>query len=414
MLDDFEEINATVKSESVQALKKKFSKPSVQSGRIVNAGQKSSMKPDEKSSIRIQSESDVILRNKQKYLKWKSEHFFQKNKFENSQDLQVQVSKNQLIFCLTCGDDFSDFEQLSKHIEIKIECRSSLNEVQLRRNFRPNYAGLPINCPKKPSASKPENNKDKFVIQYNDKITGTTMYKCSICDTISYHYKSTLKQHISKYHNGQNSQNPLWQKTSSGSIKVLRQAQRIFEKQKLITYFYGNKVGSLYKCSVCGVAYNNKSSVVMHIKKHHDGHKIIEKILLQEKELLIKKKPHKCSDCDNSFSQKSNLKKHIAKNHTVSESMVAYKCASCEKTFSEKSNLLQHLHQHIAKTSDSDSDILKKSEPEVAVKSELEVAVKFEPEVVVKEELNSDLDIDNDFLQDFDDFQNVATDPLAT
>jgi hypothetical protein len=207
MLDDFEEINATVKSESVQALKKKFSKPSVQSGRIVNAGQKSSMKPDEKSSIRIQSESDVILKNKQKYLKWKSEHFFQKNKFENSQDLQVQVSKNQLIFCLTCGDDFSDFEQLSKHIEIKIECRSSLNEVQLRRNFRPNYAGLPINCPKKPSASKPENNKDKFVIQYNDKITGTTMYKCSICDTISYHYKSTLKQHISKYHNGQNSNN---------------------------------------------------------------------------------------------------------------------------------------------------------------------------------------------------------------
>ena len=72
------------------------------------------------------------------------------------------------------------------------------------------------------------------------------------------------------------------------------------------------------------------------------------------------------------------------------------------------------MHQHIAKTSDLDSDILKKSEPEVAVKSELEVAVKFEPEVVVKEELNSDLDIDDDFLQDFDDFQNVATDPLAT
>ena len=42
------------------------------------------------------------------------------------------------------------------------------------------------------------------------------------------------------------------------------------------------------------------------------------------------------------------------------------------------------------------------------------MAVKSELEVVVKEELNSVLDIDDDFLQDFDDFQNVATDPLAT
>jgi hypothetical protein len=68
-------------------------------------------------------------------------------------------------------------------------------------------------------------------------------------------------------------------------------------------------------------------------------------------------------------------------------------------TFSEKSNLIQHLRQHIAKTSDSDSDILEKSEPEV----------------VVKEELNSIVDIDDEeFLQNFDDLQNVAIDPLAT
>ena len=86
--------------------------------------------------------------------------------------------------------------------------------------------------------------------------------------------------------------------------------------------------------------------------------------------------------------------------------MVAYKCASCEKTFSEKSNLLQHLRQHIAKKPDSNSDILEKCE--------LKEALKSEPEVVVKEELNSVLDIDFDFLQNFDDMQNVATDPLAT
>ena len=491
MLDDFEEIN--VKSESVQALKKNYSKPSVPSEKIVKAQQKNSIKPDEQSSILIQSESDVMLQNKQKYLKWKSEEFLQKNnshvktklKREKSHDLvskaeaYSKVSKNQLIFCLTCGDDFCDFQQLSNHIEKKIECRSSLNEIQLKRKF------------KKPSASKPENNEDQFVIQHNDKITGTTMYKCSICDTISYHSKSTLAKHISQSHYGQNSQNPLRQQTSSGSIKVFRQAQRIFEKEKLITYSYDNKVGPLYKCTICGTAYNAKSSVVMHIKKYHDGPKIIENKLLQEKELLIKKfakecgfcsskfsdsldlqkhievvhnviklngnnrtfykcvkcekmfsqksnilqhnckrqifvcskcdisfsrvnhfnihmktvheelKPHKCLECDISFSQSSKLIKHIEKNHTLpiaSETMFAYKCASCEKTFSEKSNLLQHLHQHITKTTDSNSDILEKSEPEVAV----------------KEELNSVLDIDDDFLQNFDDLQNVATDPLAT
>ena len=65
------------------------------------------------------------------------------------------------------------------------------------------------------------------------------------------------------------------------------------------------------------------------------------------------------------------------------------------KRLSEKSNLLQHLHQHITKTTDSNSDIFEKCKPKVAVKSELEV--------VVKEELNSVLDIDNDFLQNFDD-----------
>ena len=320
-----------------------------------------------------------------------------KTKFENKQDLVSKVSKNQLIFCLTCGDDFSDFEQLSKHIEIKIECRSSLNQVQLKKKFGSNYAV----CPKKPTSSKPENNEDQFVIQYKNKITGTTMYKCSICDTISYQSKSTLTKHISQSHYGQKSLNPLWQKTSSGSIKVFRQAQRIFEKEKLINYSYDKKVGPLYKCTMCGVAYNNKSSVVAHIKKYHDGLKIIEKILLQEKELLVKKKPHKCSECDNSFSQKSNLKKHMEKNHTLSlpsEVMVAYKCASCDMTFSEKSNLIQHLRQHIAKTPDSDSDIIEKSEAEV----------------VVKEELNSIVDIDDDFLQNFDDLQNVAIDPLAT
>ena len=137
MLDDFEEINAGVKSESVQTLKKNYSKSSVPSEKNVKAQQKNSMKPDEKSSIRIQSESDLILKNKQKYLKWKSEHFLQKTKFENRQDLVSKVSKNQLIFCLTCGDDFSDFEQLSKHIEIKIECKSLLNEVQLKKKIRP-------------------------------------------------------------------------------------------------------------------------------------------------------------------------------------------------------------------------------------------------------------------------------------
>ena len=64
----------------------------------------------------------------------------------------------------------------------------------------------------------------------------------------------------------------------------------------------------------------------------------------------------------------------------------------------EKSNLFQHFRQHIAKTSDSDSDILEKSETDV----------------VVKEKFNSILDIDDDFLQNFGDFQNAATDPLAT
>ena len=64
----------------------------------------------------------------------------------------------------------------------------------------------------------------------------------------------------------------------------------------------------------------------------------------------------------------------------------------------EKSNLLQHFCQHIGITFDSDNDILKKSEPDV----------------LFKEELNSIVDIDDDFLQNFGDFQNVATDPLAT
>ena len=59
--------------------------------------------------------------------------------------------------------------------------------------------------------------------------------------------------------------------------------------------------------------------------------------------------------------------------------------------FSEKSNLLEHFRQHIVKALNSNSDILEKSELEV----------------VVKEELNSIIDIDNDFLQNFDD-------PLAT
>jgi hypothetical protein len=72
--------------------------------------------------------------------------------------------------------------------------------------------------------------------------------------------------------------------------------------------------------------------------------------------------------------------------------MVAYKCASCEKTFSEKSNLLEHLLQHIAKTPDSDSDILEKSEPEV----------------VVKEEMNSIVNTDDDFLQNFDKFSKCC------
>ena len=46
MLDDCEEIN--VKSESVQAMKNNYSKPSVSSEKIVKAQQKNSIKPDEK------------------------------------------------------------------------------------------------------------------------------------------------------------------------------------------------------------------------------------------------------------------------------------------------------------------------------------------------------------------------------
>ena len=99
------------------------------------------------------------------------------------------------------------------------------------------------------------------------------------------------------------------------------------------------------------------------------------------------------------FNQRLGVERDLSLATIDSELMVAYQCASCEKTFSEKSNLLQHLHQHITKTTDSNSDIFEKCKPEVAVKSELEV--------VLKEELNSVLDIENDFLQNFDD-------PLAT
>lgn len=83
----------------------------------------------------------------------------------------------------------------------------------------------------------------------------------------------------------------------------------------------------LYQCSLCLRKFQQKMSLVRHLKSHTG------------------ERPFQCPLCPKSFNQKCNMERHI-RSHTGER---PYKCEVCAKRFNCKSNLSRHMLCHAVK-----------------------------------------------------------------
>jgi DNA-directed RNA polymerase subunit RPC12/RpoP len=81
--------------------------------------------------------------------------------------------------------------------------------------------------------------------------------------------------------------------------------------------------GVKYECDECGRRFNNKSSMLRHIKVVH-----------------LEEKNYKCAKCGVLFAIKGNLTNHIK---TVHDKIRAFKCEHCGKSFGVASNRKAHV-----------------------------------------------------------------------
>ena len=116
----------------------------------------------------------------------------------DTRELHEKMAEKKLVFCTKCGDYFNSLEELSKHIEIKTDCRTKENEAYLMRNF-PGYTKFVNFWPKK--SEKDENDGLVTVLPKNDK-NFRVRYKCAICGDL-FNSESTLVHHNSQIHDVQ-------------------------------------------------------------------------------------------------------------------------------------------------------------------------------------------------------------------
>ena len=82
-----------------------------------------------------------------------------------------------------------------------------------------------------------------------------------------------------------------------------------------------------YKCSVCGKAFTQRTSIPRHMRIHAG------------------EKPYECSVCNKKFSRPDGLKMHM-RTHTGER---PYECPQCGKKFAQPANLQNHIHTHTGK-----------------------------------------------------------------
>ena len=120
---------------------------------------------------------------------------FKQLKQYDTRELHEKMAEKKLVFCTKCGDYFNSLEDLSKHIELKTDCRTKENEAYLMRNF-PGFTSFVNFSPKK--SEKYENEGLVKIVPRNDK-NFRVRYKCATCGDL-FDLKSTLVHHISQIH----------------------------------------------------------------------------------------------------------------------------------------------------------------------------------------------------------------------
>ena len=88
---------------------------------------------------------------------------------------------------------------------------------------------------------------------------------------------------------------------------------------------------SFFQCHLCTSAFNQKSSLEIHIRKHTGV------------------KPYVCDVCKMGFTQLGNLRSHVARVHTCSAEDESFKCEHCPCVFKKVGTLNAHVSKyHIA------------------------------------------------------------------
>merc|ERR1712079_872477 len=200
------------------------------------------------------------------------------------------LTKNypKLVFCRCCAQPFQTLEDMSKHIEIKAECKTRENISYLIRNY-PEYCSFP-ELSKSVIKEEIMDTVDELEDEEREKIISTfsknnkkfhVSYKCPTCGDL-FDTRPAITHHIAEVHKFPIKANVYKQKLGP---QLFRQVTKIFKRDKLLISFDDEKTGyTLHQCTICGVKYSAESSVITHIKKKHKGLEYAETKLKEEVE----------------------------------------------------------------------------------------------------------------------------------
>ena len=164
---------------------------------------------------------------------------------------------------------------------------------------------------------------DRYHSDYDSKIQ--KKFECLWCSS-SFTSSQSMQRHVSKFH--PEHENTLAQKKKFQKCDICGKRIKVNKLKKHKRKEHGTSKPEP-KCDNCCRTFKSRHYLRIHVLKHCDHLKSVEKI-------------YKCSWCVKSFSSLFSMKRHISKFHPEGEVQNIVECDSCGKSFVRESKLIRH------------------------------------------------------------------------
>ena len=261
------------------------------------------------------------------------------NKPGNLLNSDEDLIRNKLIFCIICGDNFKESQDLSSHLKISTKCRTKQNLQFLSRLSEPKNLFICHLC--KIEFVSNEFLKEHISSAHIERESALKERECSIC---SVRFMSTydLAKHVASVHEGQK----LFDCTFC--------AEKFLKNDDLTSHLLRTHNFNPHECSQCNIKFISKNELAKHTASVHEGKNLFECKLCSKKFLTRNDRTshlssvhsyyssRECPICNLYLESKMDVEKHLLIFH---EGKKLLECTICKETFTKAQYLETHMFQ---------------------------------------------------------------------